>query len=134
MIIVKTYWDGDKRIEECDDKRIIIDYTYRLRDFFKPSLPEIMIYSIEAIYVSPITGLVGCVLGAVLSKDSKTATAIGLASAAAPQTLTYLLFRAMEAGLWKRSNMKQELRSWKKRLPYNPKITIENITKEKTKE
>lgn len=131
---MKTYWDGDKRIEEYDDKRVITDYTYRLRDFLKPSLPEIMMCAAEAVYVSPITGLAGGILGAVLSKDTDTAIATAAASAATPQALTYLLFRTMEAGLWKRGNMKQELRSWKKRLPYDPKITIEKIVKEKTKE
>ena len=134
VITMKTYWDGDKRIEEYDDKKVITDYTYRLRDFFKPCLPEIMIYSLEAIYVSPITGIAGVLLGAVLSKDSTTTAAIVATSAAAPQALTYMLFRTMEAGLWKRGNMKQELRSWKKRLPYDPKITIEKIVKEETKE
>jgi len=115
---MKTYWENQKFIIEYEGKREIRDYTYRLTDFFKPTLAEIILGFCEV----PLSCFAG-IAGALISKGDIGVT---IACGASPQVLTYLGFRAMELGI-KGKHAKELIRKSKKILPYGPKVKIEHL-------
>ena len=92
MVTYKEITDGKKHIETIEDsvKKITREYDnkYKVRDFFKPSLVEVALFSLEIYLASfPIF---------VVTQISTQNPIKGAAYALVPQALTYIGARATE--------------------------------------